>query len=280
MSAPFQHILLATEGTEFDTGAQRVGIDLAASCGVPLMAVMPLVSNPVFESLAPELAEKADTEAATKLANLRLAAQASGVELADTIRHGQQPFREIVDEADERQADLLVLRRRGTRSYLANLLLGEMVHTVTGHVHCNVLIVPRATQLWSHAVLVATDGSPYGERATAMAAALAAHRDLPLTIISVAEQRDGAANADAAETHVESALIIAGAAGAKARGRVVTDGKPADAILAVAREIGADLIVIGRRGLNRMERILVGSTSESVAGGATCPVLIVQQAAG
>lgn len=279
MSAPFQRILLATEGTEFDAGAQRVAIDLAASCTLSLMAVMPLVSNPVFESLAPELVERTDTEAATKLTNLRLSAQASGVELDAIVRHGEEPFREIVDAAEERHADLLVLRRRGKRSYLANLLLGEMVHTVTGRAHCNVLIVPRATQLWSQAVLVATDGSPYGERATAMAAALAAHRDLPLTIVSVAEQRDGAATADSAKAHVESALIIAGAAGAKARGRVVADGKPADAILAVAQEIGADLIVIGRRGLNRVERILVGSTSESVAGRSNCPVLIVQQAA-
>jgi nucleotide-binding universal stress UspA family protein len=280
VSAPFQRILLATEGTEFDAGAERVGIDLAASCGVPLMAVMPLVSNAEFESLAPERVERADAEAAAKLANLRLSAQASGVELTGTIRRGEQPFREIVDEASERQADLLVLRRRGKRSYLANLLLGEMVHTVTGHAHCNVLIVPRATQLCSQAVLVATDGSPYGERAMAMAAALAAHRKLPLTIVSVVEQQDGAATADAAKAQVESALIAAGAAGAKARGRVVADGKPADAILTVAREIGADLIVIGRRGLNRVERILVGSTSESVAGRANCPVLIVQRTAG
>ena len=158
MSAPFQRILLATEGTEFDVGAQRVGIDLAASCGVPLMAVMPLVSNPEFESLAPELAERAATEAASRLADLRLSARAKGIELAGIIRRGEQPFREIVDEASERRADLLVLRRRGKRGYLANLLLGEMVHTVIGHAHCNVLIVPRAAQLWSRALLVATDG--------------------------------------------------------------------------------------------------------------------------
>lgn len=280
MSAPFQRILLATEGTDFDAGAQRVAIDLAASCGIPLMAVLPLVSNPEFESLAPDLEERAEAEAAAKLADVRLAAQANGVELAGTIRRGEQPYREIVDEARERQADLIVVRRRGKRGYLANLLLGEMVHTVTGHAHCNVLIVPRATQLWSKAVLVATDGSPYGDQATAAAAAVAVHGGLPLTVVSVAEQRDGLpADTAAAEAHVARALAVVGAAGAAADGRVVSDIRPAEAILAVAQEIGADLIVIGRRGLNRVERILVGSTSERVAGRANSPVLIVQRAA-
>ncbi len=45
----------------------------------------------------------------------------------------------------------------------------------------------------------------------------------------------------------------------------------------IADEIGADLVVIGRRGLNRVKRILLGSTSEQVAGNASW-VLIVQPA--
>lgn len=45
----------------------------------------------------------------------------------------------------------------------------------------------------------------------------------------------------------------------------------------IADEIGADLVVIGRRGLNRVKRILLGSTSEQVAGNASW-VLIVQAA--
>ncbi|MEJ2432263.1 MAG: phosphoenolpyruvate hydrolase family protein, partial [Pseudolabrys sp.] len=69
-------------------------------------------------------------------------------------------------------ADLIVLRRRGKRSYLANLFLGEMVHTVVGHTRSDVLTVPRASEFWSRGILVATDGSPQSARATKMAAAL------------------------------------------------------------------------------------------------------------
>jgi hypothetical protein len=50
-----------------------------------------------------------------------------------------------------------------------------------------------------------------------------------------------------------------------------------ESILAAAEQTGADLIVIGHRGLSWMEGMLVGSTPERVAGIANTPVLIVQQ---
>ena len=78
---PFNRVLLATEGTEFDVGAERVAIDLAAKCGLPLLAVRPVVSNPEFEVVAPQLAEKAEAEAVQQLDRLREAAKARGVEL-------------------------------------------------------------------------------------------------------------------------------------------------------------------------------------------------------
>jgi nucleotide-binding universal stress UspA family protein len=278
MTCPFSSILLATEGTEFDTGAERVGIGLAAKCGVPMMAVMPLVTNAEYQIVAPERAAHAEAHAAAKIDKLETAAQAQGVELRGRVRLGQEPFREIVDEAGERGADLIVLRRRGKRSYLANLFLGEMVHTVVGHTHCDVLTVPRGSALWSRGILVATDGSSQSARATKMAAALAVSSGLPLTVVSVAEHHNGSGVSEsAAQANVDGALSVVRAAGAQATGRVVVEGKPYQAILATADQVEADLIVIGRRGIGRVERMLVGSTSEQVAGSAPGPVLIVHQ---
>jgi nucleotide-binding universal stress UspA family protein len=64
------------------------------------------------------------------------------------------------------------------------------------------------------------------------------------------------------------------AAGAQATGRIVS-GRLHEAILGVVREVQADLIVLGRRGMGGVERLLLGSTAERVAGHADCPVLIV-----
>ena len=47
-------------------------------------------------------------------------------------------------------------------------------------------------------------------------------------------------------------------------------------ITGVAEEIGADLIVVGSRGLGGLKRALMGSVSESVVRHAHCPVLVMR----
>jgi nucleotide-binding universal stress UspA family protein len=51
-------------------------------------------------------------------------------------------------------------------------------------------------------------------------------------------------------------------------------GDPADVLIAKAEEVGADLIVVGNRGMKGVRRVL-GSVPNSVAHGANCSVLIV-----
>jgi nucleotide-binding universal stress UspA family protein len=50
-------------------------------------------------------------------------------------------------------------------------------------------------------------------------------------------------------------------------------GAPADAICEVAREVSADLIVVGNKGMQGIRRVL-GSVPNSVAHQAPCDVLI------
>jgi nucleotide-binding universal stress UspA family protein len=53
-------------------------------------------------------------------------------------------------------------------------------------------------------------------------------------------------------------------------------GHPADQILALAREVGADLVFIGSHGLTGVERVLIGSVSERVVREARCPVMVAR----
>jgi nucleotide-binding universal stress UspA family protein len=55
----------------------------------------------------------------------------------------------------------------------------------------------------------------------------------------------------------------------------LTDGHPVDAVLEVADNEKADLIVVGRRGLGRAVGILLGSVSTAIVHGAKVPVLVV-----
>ena len=48
-------------------------------------------------------------------------------------------------------------------------------------------------------------------------------------------------------------------------------------IVALAKELGADLIVMGCRGHRRIRRVIEGSVSNGVIRHATCPVLVVRR---
>jgi nucleotide-binding universal stress UspA family protein len=56
----------------------------------------------------------------------------------------------------------------------------------------------------------------------------------------------------------------------------VAIGSPKDEIVRTSREWGADLVVLGARGLGRVKRFLLGSVSFAVARHASCPVLVVK----
>ncbi len=53
-------------------------------------------------------------------------------------------------------------------------------------------------------------------------------------------------------------------------------GDPADAILDVAEEVGADLIVVGNKGMTGAKRFLLGSVPNKVSHHAPCSVCIVR----
>lgn len=53
-------------------------------------------------------------------------------------------------------------------------------------------------------------------------------------------------------------------------------GKPTVEILGLARDVGADLIVIGSHGLQGLERLVLGSVSETVVREARCSVEVAR----
>ena len=73
----------------------------------------------------------------------------------------------------------------------------------------------------------------------------------------------------------EQVELVEEAGGAVAEAHLVR-GRPADAVIDQGEEVGADLIVVGSRGLGAVGRLLVGSVSEGIVHQAPCPVLVVR----
>jgi nucleotide-binding universal stress UspA family protein len=77
---------------------------------------------------------------------------------------------------------------------------------------------------------------------------------------------------NAAQEQLDGLLIPGGGLLAERR---LAEGDPAEVILHVAREIPADLVVVGTHGRTGLRRVLMGSVAEQVVRRAPCPVLTV-----
>jgi nucleotide-binding universal stress UspA family protein len=146
----------------------------------------------------------------------------------------------LVELAREEAADLVVVGNRGLGT--RRVLMGTVPGRVAQRAPCDVLIAHTAVEPARSSyrrLLLATDHSPTAARAVAAGVALAE-----------------AVGAEGEELHV-------------------TEGDPAEGIMRAAAERGADLVVVGNKGLTGARRFLA-SVPSRVARRAPCHVLLVK----
>ena len=146
-------------------------------------------------------------------------------------------------------------------------------------------------------IVVGTDGSDTARVAVRQATALASVTGAALHIVHAAPRHSPGVIAFAAsggvselaaadkikEIGAESKRICEDAAAeARALSVAVTihtvPHEPADALIATAKEVGADLLVVGNRGMTGARRVL-GSVPNTVSHHSPCSLLIVDTAA-
>ncbi len=128
----FKHILMPTDGTAHSERAIERGIELAKLCGAKVTGihVMPDYRMMVagVEMLPTGVDANMDLQAREQakhfLAFVQKTADAAGVPWDTVIAEGQQPYDAIVDCANERGCDLIVMTSRH-RTGLAALIMGS-----------------------------------------------------------------------------------------------------------------------------------------------------------
>jgi len=146
----------------------------------------------------------------------------------------------------------------------------------------------------SKGIVVAVDGSDAATRAVETAAAMAAAQDTPLYLLNVVRdmqfpqalsrmaevERLVGTRTDVlnyvADKILKDAKEAARKQGAKTIETVIANGDPATQIIKTANDKGADMIVVGTRGLSGMAGALLGSVSRKVSNMADQNVLIVR----
>ena len=141
-------------------------------------------------------------------------------------------------------------------------------------------------------IVVGTDGSETAAEAVKQAVDLARLSSAQLSIVSAyapvskrrleGEQQDAPADVQHEIGPREDVNLVLDAAAAAAKGEGVevqthpVEGDPAEAILNVAEETDADLIVVGNKGMTGARRFLLGSVPNNVSHHAPCSVIIVR----
>jgi nucleotide-binding universal stress UspA family protein len=246
-SAPFPRILCAVDGSD--------------ESGVALEHAIALADGDAQLTLAsvwtdPERRPRA--WGALELAAAR--AREAGVKATRRPIHAERVPEALAAAAA--RFDLLVV---GTQPHSrASGMLHHEVMTALVH-RCPVpLLVARERPLGA-GVLAATDGRPRSRSALTAAGRVARRLGTGLTVVHVAGPADRSAELDAEMANTRALL------GRDIR-YVVDFGAAAPRILAIADDVRAGLVVVGSRG--RQGVAALASTSERVAHGAACSVLV------
>jgi universal stress protein A len=135
-------------------------------------------------------------------------------------------------------------------------------------------------------ILHPTDFSQSASQALGMAGSLAREHGAKLILLHVAQlpvssvaglpvPRPPPPTGDWSGLRAELDGLAAGIKNLTVESRLL-EGEPVSTIVDLAREIGADMIVIGSHGRTGLSRVLLGSVAEHVVRKAGCPVLTVK----
>jgi nucleotide-binding universal stress UspA family protein len=260
---PFASILCAVDGSRASDAAVRRAVALAApDADLAFLAVV------WREGAGPtERAALSVARAGEALDDAVAIAAASNVRCERLLEHGPDTVATILRRA---AGHALLVLGAPPSSRAGGILTGSVATAVVHRARGPVLLVRDAgdAEAFPRRIVVASDGSRESRLAVRAAADIASARQSDVTLVSV----DGS---DTAPRILDQASLLRERLGREPHVTAL-GGHPHHAVAALADEIGADLLVVGSRGLHGPRAL--ASTSERLAHEAGISVLIVRPA--
>jgi len=277
----FEHVLVATDGSDSGMDAARVGLELASTCEASVTVVV--VAD----------GELSASNAQSVVDDVTALDAASRVSVRTRVVEGEVRSA-IPSVAADVNADLIAMGRHGHTS-LGERFLGSQTERVLRATDRPVLTVPEQGDAVGgfEDVLMPSDGSDTARAAVLPGVSLARSEDATLHVLSVVhvareagpfsaggvtdEYVDGLV-ADAANDLDAFAAACEEAADDDALDltRSVRTGSPPEEIAAYVDEQAVDLVAMASRGEGSFTGQLFGSTTNRVLGLVDVPVLVVQ----
>ena len=290
-------VLLATDGSEEAELATGTAVDLVKVGASELHVLhvgpgLPLYELPDYPAHFEEVVAAQRREAQRILDDQVKKVEALGATgVAAHLEMDERPDRAIVELGEELGLGLVVMGSRGL-GVMRRTLMGSVSDSVVRHAHCPVMIARWKPVVFPAKILLATDASEEAHLAAATAADLAQRTGSQVHVAHVgAELTHGAFPAvqvgplpgvhqdeldRQAKGLLEAETERMKSSGTEVGGSHLRRGRADKEIVLLAEEEGADLIVMGSRGLGGIGQALMGSVSDSVVRHAHCPVMVVR----
>jgi nucleotide-binding universal stress UspA family protein len=289
-------ILVATDGSRYAQAAARFLARFVPGPGkhVDALAVVPKARRSDHRSYGQpaELRQQWRAVASKWVDGVTNTLSDRGYDVTKMIRSGLAD-RQILDQLRRERYDLVVAGAKG-RADTPFFDVGSVTLALLEQAPTSVLLVrerePKKREqevtraIRPMRVLVATDGTPKSDAAIDRFMAVFEEPNTEITVLSVQhpleevpeEQAASAPGLEhASRTIVHHAANRLAPSGAAVATRVL-DGEPGEAVHAAAEEAGADLIVLGSRGVLRGERARQSSVALRIARLSPCSVLVVR----
>lgn len=282
--ARYRKILVAFDGSDSSRNALLQAIKLAKTekSWIKVVAVVPEYDGDIELIGVSNIQDVITGPGEKLLAQARDISASEGASIITNLEQGEA-YDRIVDVASAENCDIIVMGRRG-HSRLERALMGGVTARVIGLTDRDVLVVARDANVGWKNILLPTDGSRFCASAVERAIDFAKSYGGDLTAVSVVDVTEEfhTQAPEAVERLVKKARAVleevrkkAEAAGVKVE-TSVREGEVYEVITGLAREKGANVIVMGSHGRTGLKRLLMGSVTEKVIGHAPCPVLVTR----
>lgn len=274
-----KNVLLAFDGSDHAENAAWLFAHLPHDQQIQLTVVTVLeVPHVMHRSLSAEWIEQSVArERDLALENfLKLERMFAGanVSLQHEVREGSAGHT-IVDLAKELEADLVVVGSQG-HSPISRMLLGSTSDYVATHAPCSVLVVrPTGLQKVKRPlrIAIAYNGSPPAQAAVEEVADICKGQETVVRVLSVASYitgfygemvPDALAIKQEAQDALDRAVAQLRRVNPRTTGLLIEQQHVGDALVSFAKDIKADVLVIGETPHSRLGRLLLGSVSRFV----------------
>jgi nucleotide-binding universal stress UspA family protein len=286
-----RRILLPTDLSQAADRALKQAVELAAQHRAKIdifhVATLERLDPARVQQALDAYMAKVEKEVFEDLETRSDAIRTRGIEVETAVVRRPYPVDGILERIGETEPDIVVMGTHG-RSGLRKLFLGSVAASVVLEAPCPVMTVAMEAEVAEgkkgfDAILVPVDFTEYSEKAIEAARALVAPSGKLILEHVVSTPVHPSFYAGGVARVFQLRPDLPGLIGEKLSELyqgpseiVVSEGGAAEEILETAKSKKAQLIVMGTRGLNRQDYLLLGSVTQKVIGRARVPVLAVK----